>query len=130
GVQFSGKVVAEKMIDRGASEAKVNEVLPMLRSGFPAAMEAAKDKAKEARGGWKATTGETYGSAKAETWQAEIPESSSKHHAELQNQLEDLNHDIKELATEVGAARAAARAFEALDKIQDLQALADQEPEL
>lgn len=130
GVQFSGKAVAEKMQERGADANKIAEVLPMLRSGFPAAMEAAKDKAKEARGAWKATTGETYGSAKAEGWQASMPESNPRRHAELQNTLENLNHDIKALATEVGEAQSALKAFQALDQIETLQAVADQEYEL
>lgn len=129
-VEFGGKAVGEKMVERGASIDNVSDVLPMLRSGFPAAMEAAKDKAKEARGAWKATTGETYGSAKAEGWQASIPESNPRRHAELQNTLENLNFDIKALATEIGEAQSTAKAFQALDQIETLQAVADQESEL
>lgn len=49
------------------------EVKPMLRSGFPAAEKFAQDKAREAKGAWKATTGETWGSDKADGWEMELP---------------------------------------------------------
>lgn len=56
---------------RGVNMELFNEVKPMLRSGFPAAEKYAQDKAREAKGAWKATTGETWGSDKADGWEPE-----------------------------------------------------------
>lgn len=47
----------------------VDEVLPMLRGGFEGAEKYAADQASQARGAWKAITGENYGSTKAENWE-------------------------------------------------------------
>jgi len=46
----------------------VDEILPILRGGFEGAEKYADTKTTEARGAWKAVTGETYGDKKAEDW--------------------------------------------------------------
>lgn len=63
--------VHKLLIEAGCDEAKAKRVVPLLRSGFPAGHEEAKAQASVARGAWKQTTGEAYGSTKAETWRAE-----------------------------------------------------------
>lgn len=48
-------------------------IIALARSGFPAMVEEAKRRASEARAAWQATTGETWGSEKAEGWEVDIP---------------------------------------------------------
>ena len=49
------------------------QVIALARSGFGAMAEEAKEKAKAARSVWQHTTGENYGSEKAEGWEVDIP---------------------------------------------------------
>lgn len=65
------KAIAPLLEKRKLDAALLDEVVPMLRSGFPAAEKFAQDKAREAKGAWKATTGEQWGSDKAEGWEPE-----------------------------------------------------------
>lgn len=71
GVSASGTEVAQRLLDRKADQKKVDAVVPLLRSGFPEAAKYAATKATEAKGAWRAVTGETYGAKKADTWKAE-----------------------------------------------------------
>lgn len=50
-----------------------DQVIALARSGFGAMAEEAKEKAKAARAVWQHTTGENYGSEKAEGWEVDIP---------------------------------------------------------
>jgi hypothetical protein len=70
----SPNVTIQKLRERGADADKAEKIKSMLLSGFPAAQQSAKDYAAEARGAWKAITGEVYGSEKAEGWAVTIPE--------------------------------------------------------
>lgn len=65
------KAIEPLLAKRSLDMAMFEEVKPMLRSGFPAAEKFAQDKAREAKGAWKATTGEQWGSDKAEGWEPE-----------------------------------------------------------
>lgn len=65
--------VAGRMKARGCDVELVEQVLPLLRAGFDAVVEHARTKASEARGGWKAITGEAYGTQKAEGWKPDVP---------------------------------------------------------
>lgn len=56
-----------------AQAAQVQRIVPLLRAGFDSAKEEADRQATAARGAWKATTGEAYGSEKAKTWAAKVP---------------------------------------------------------
>lgn len=67
------KAIEPLLAKRSLDMALFDEVKPMLRSGFPAAEKFAQDKAREAKGAWKATTGETWGSDKADGWEMELP---------------------------------------------------------
>lgn len=68
GCKISTEDVEKRLLAKGAAKEKVSLVLPMLRSGFPAANKLATENTSQARGSWKAVTGETYGDKKAETW--------------------------------------------------------------
>lgn len=69
GCKMSADEVAKRLQQRGATAAKIDLVLPMLRSGFPAACDMAKEQATQAKGAWRAVAGETYGEKKAESWE-------------------------------------------------------------
>jgi hypothetical protein len=73
GVKADAVSVRQRLVAKGCDGALVDRVLPMLRSGFPAAHDEAKSKATAAKGAWRAVTGETFGSEKAKTWRAAVP---------------------------------------------------------
>jgi hypothetical protein len=73
GCNASMKTIEPMLTKRGINMALFGEAQAMLRSGFPAAEKYAQDKAREAKGAWKATTGETWGSEKANGWELELP---------------------------------------------------------
>lgn len=70
GVKMDRETVHEQLRIAEVPDFVIEQVLPKLSGGFPAAATFARDQAKEARGAWKATTGEAYGSKKAEDWTA------------------------------------------------------------
>lgn len=127
GATFSGKAVGEKMIARHAPAAMVEEILPMLRSGFPAAHDTAKDKAKEAKGAWKGVTGEVYGSAKAVAWAAEKPECDEATHNKLAVKVKNVSTEIEALSAEIGTYKARQKAFDKLEGLGSLQAIVGKE---
>ncbi|MCG9064686.1 AAA family ATPase [Laribacter hongkongensis] len=68
GCSASAEEVQQRLISRGADPARVMAVLPLLRCDFDTAEKAARTRATEAKGAWRAVTGETYGEKKAELW--------------------------------------------------------------
>ncbi|MFG9242113.1 AAA family ATPase, partial [Pseudomonas aeruginosa] len=73
GASASPAEVAKRLKAKGIDLALFEKVKPLLRSGFSAMVGQAKDYASEARGAWKAVTGENYGSEKANGWEPEAP---------------------------------------------------------
>lgn len=73
GVRPTPDLVRAKLTERGHSKERIEAILPMLRSGWDAAETDAARRATEARGAWKAITGEAYGDKKAEGWEAPVP---------------------------------------------------------
>src|SRR5437868_6856419 len=73
GVKTDPASVKMRLLSRNCDKDKVERVAPMLRAGFDAASKDAKAKATEAKGAWRAITGETYGSEKAKGWKASVP---------------------------------------------------------
>ena len=71
-VKIKTDVVRQKLIDRNVNEKLIEPVLPMLRSGFPAACDSAKDNARDAKAVWKEITGQQWGAEKAEDWEPDI----------------------------------------------------------
>ncbi len=74
GVKITPDAVAARLKKRGCEMDKAQRVTPLLRAGFDAAHKEARSKATEAKGAWRAVTGETYGSVKAASWSASVPE--------------------------------------------------------
>ncbi len=73
GLKTDGEAVRKRLLDRGLDALKIDRVQSMLRAGFEPACKEAKAKATEAKGAWRAVTGETYGSEKVKTWHAPKP---------------------------------------------------------
>lgn len=111
GVTLNSATVKQQLLDRDCNEKKVESVLPMLRSGFPAACEFAKDKAKESKGAWKSVTGETWGSDKGGGWEAEVPEYDAKRLADVSEQLETVDGRVEEHSRTLGALQAKREAY-------------------
>ena len=57
----------------GCNTTLAEQILGVARSGFPAMVDEAKRHVSEAKAVWKHTTGELWGSDKAEGWEVEIP---------------------------------------------------------
>lgn len=111
GVTLNSGTVKQQLLDRECNEKKVESVLPMLRSGFPAACDFAKDKAKEAKGAWKGVTGETWGSEKGDGWEAEVPEYDAKRLSAVTEQLTTVDGRIEENSRALGALQAKRDAY-------------------
>lgn len=73
GLRITPELVIKRLEAKGVDQTKAVRVGPLLRAGFDAAHDEAKRKATEAKGAWRALTGETYGAVKAETWAASVP---------------------------------------------------------
>lgn len=102
-------------------ESKVDAVLPLLRTGFPSVCDHAKTKATEAKGAWRALTGETYGSAKAPVWEAPVPDLPTGDAAALAEKVQGLDRNLAKLTESLGAIKNAAR--EAKDQAANRDAL-------
>lgn len=66
--------VERRLLQADVPPALVEEVGPLLRQGFDGAADYADTKLKQLRAEWKGLTGEVYGSTKAETWKASVPQ--------------------------------------------------------
>jgi hypothetical protein len=94
GCKVDAAEVTKRLIQRGATQERIDLVLPMLRSGFPAAEGFAKEQATQARGAWRAVTGETYGEKKADGWKPEAIACPD------QQEMADLNDAVIALSQE------------------------------
>lgn len=89
--------------DHKIPEYMVDTIMPMLKAGFDAAHDYCKEKTSEARGGWKAITGENYGSQKALSWEPDTSEEVDvTEYAELIAEMARLEKKVEQLAEEVG----------------------------
>lgn len=118
--------VKKRLLERGCAPKKVEVAATMLRSGFDAAHKEAKEKAKDARAGWKAITGEVYGDKKAVGWKADSPtvteEQARMATAErdaAQTQAEAAVAALSTLEAEANAAR------KSVERYQELNAKAE-----
>lgn len=73
GCNASMKTIEPMLVARGVDMDLFEEVKSMLRSGFPAAATYAQGQARDGKAVWKSTTGETWGSDKADGWRCELP---------------------------------------------------------
>jgi energy-coupling factor transporter ATP-binding protein EcfA2 len=113
GLRATPEKVKQLLLDRECDEKKVEKVLPMLRSGFPAAVKFAEDEAREAKGSWKTTTGEQWGKDKAEGWEAEVPLFDTARHAEVVRQMGVVESRVAKANADLGALQEKHRAYTA-----------------
>lgn len=73
GATVTAGYVSDKLTARGFGPDVVGQMAPLVVAGFEACVTRAREIAAEARGAWKAFTGETYGSVKAASWEPAAP---------------------------------------------------------
>lgn len=73
GVSHDGATVRAAMDEAGIARERIDLLMPLMRSGFPAAHEEAASRAKSGKAAWRAITGETWGEQKAPRWKAKAP---------------------------------------------------------
>ncbi|HCL4121581.1 TPA: AAA family ATPase [Pseudomonas aeruginosa] len=123
--------VGKRLETKGIDLALFEKVKPLLRSGFPAAVEQAKAYASEARGAWKAVTGENYGSEKAVDWAPELVATAVTNDQveEARHALQALEDDLAEAQQTLGASKQARQAADGrAQRIANLRELVDLEP--
>lgn len=97
----------------GCDAAKVDAVLPMLRTGFPSVCEHAKSKATEAKGAWRAITSKTYGPVAAPAWEAPVPDLPEGDVDAMNAALAQLDDVIKTQTENLGGMKNAATTAQA-----------------
>lgn len=132
GIETSHKAIGERMERRGLDADKVAAVLPVLRAGFAAGERHAKEQASQARGAWKAVSGESYGDKKADGWEpptVDVVGDPCKKAEHARTQAGECEAQIASLQQQIGAARAARQAFEAetirRERLRDQAKMAD-----
>jgi hypothetical protein len=116
-VEMGAEAIASKLLARGCQAGKVEIVKPVIeRRGYQAAQEFAAGKASDARGEWKAHTGEAYGSQKAEGWLPTVPTPPEGTVNGLQQQIDALDAEVSVLNQQIGAANATAQTVEGLSR--------------
>ncbi|MFG8080429.1 AAA family ATPase [Pseudomonas aeruginosa] len=131
GASASPAEVAKRLKAKGIDLALFEKVKPLLRSGFSAMVGQAKDYASEARGAWKAITGEPYGDVKAVDWAPELVASvvTDDQVAEARDALQLLENDLSEAQQALGASKQARQAADGrAQRIAQLRELAELEP--
>lgn len=131
GASASPAEVGKRVEAKGLDLALFEKVKPLLRSGFPAAVEQAKAYASESRGAWKAITGENYGSEKAVDWAPELLATvvTEDQVAEAGKNLQLLEDDLAEAQQALGASKQARQAADGrAQRIAKLRELVDLEP--
>lgn len=73
GCKASPEYITAELKAAGCDMALAEQIIAIARSGFAAMADEAKQRATQAKGEWKATTGETWGSDKADGWTVEVP---------------------------------------------------------
>lgn len=116
GVKLTPKFVIDALITRGVNKEKADQVIPLLSGGIATAQTEAQAKARDAKVVWKNTTGETYGSEKAEGWKAEVPDFDQDKINVLSENIEELQKQIDEANQAVGAVRSPGENIEELQK--------------
>ncbi|MDD1855848.1 AAA family ATPase [Pseudomonas aeruginosa] len=131
GASASPAEVGKRLESKGLDLKLFEKVKPLLRTGFPAAVEQAKAYASEARGAWKAITGENYGSEKAVDWAPELVATvvTDDQVAEAGKNLQQFEDDLAEAQHTLGASKQARQAADGrAQRITKLRDLVDLEP--
>lgn len=113
--------------------AYINQTLPLLKSitGFPAAAKFAAEKSTEAKGAWRGVTGETYGSRKADGWEAEKPEVDAEAIETATRGRDELESALRDAQTHLGTIKARREQFlRHQQRIEAAQTTAQQLPRL
>lgn len=131
GLRMNADNVKQRLLAANCDPKKVDEVLPVLRTGFPAAQEYAANAAREAKGAWRGITGATWGSVLAEKWSAPVPEIPVGDAAELKQDLVVLDTVIATQTQALGAIKQAqAQAAADATRRTQLETLAKRVPDL
>ena len=119
GASASPNEVAKRLLARGADAGLVEKIKPMMRAGFPAAADQAKEYASEERGAWKGITGEVYGSEKADGWEPPaVPADVSQEQVDAASAAaQALQADLDEANQQLGAHKAAAQDAERRQRV-------------
>ncbi|OTI61968.1 hypothetical protein CAZ10_14905 [Pseudomonas aeruginosa] len=131
GASASPAEVGKRLESKGLDLKLFEKVKPLLRTGFPAAVEQAKAYASEARGAWKAITGENYGSEKVVDWAPELVATvvTDDQVAEAGKNLQQFEDDLAEAQQTLGASKQARQAADGrAQRITKLRDLVDLEP--
>lgn len=108
GCTINANKVREMLLAEKCDPALTEQILPMLRSGFPSAEAEAKERTSQARGAWKQVTGEVYGSQKAENWEAPAVEAPAVEAIEhLKQQLAENQKQTAAKHQQMGSLKAA-----------------------
>lgn len=123
--------IERRLLERGCNAVLVTQIKPILRSGFAAGADHAKQEATQAKGSWKTTTGEQWGSQKAEGWAADIPPFDQAALAGDRTALAGVDAKLEQNTKALGALEQKAAAYAAArDHIAARQAKAAQLPAL
>ena len=109
GVKTDADAVGAKLRERELHEGHCEAVLPLLRAGFDSAAKEAARKATEAKGAWRAVTGENWGSQKAEGWKAPVPAFDAKAWAALETEQQHLAVALESWTKKTGELQAQQR---------------------
>lgn len=127
GVETTHIAIASRLVKRGCDADKVDAITPILRAGFDAGHKHAKEMASQARGAWKAATGEAYGEKKADGWTAPAAEPVPAETIQnAERMLSTVADNIEAANQRLGAMNAeVTRARQQASRIADLTARAD-----
>lgn len=114
GVKTDPQEITHRMLARRLDKARVERIVPLLRSGFAAAETEAKRKASEARGAWKTVTGEAFGADKAKTWRAPVPAYDAAELKRLATEVEHADVAIGQWREQIGKLQAEEQRRQAL----------------
>lgn len=112
-IKASAKLVGEKLEARGVSQELIDEILPLMRGGFPAASKECYARATQAKGQWRGITGGNWGAVVAEGWTAPQPAGEippAKHLEELLAKVGKHQADLEDGIKYIGQQEEALKA--------------------
>ncbi|CUI30208.1 AAA family ATPase [Achromobacter xylosoxidans] len=113
GTNVKADEIERRLLARSCSPLLVPAIKPILRGGFAAGAEYAKQQATEAKGAWKAATGEQWGSQKAEGWAADVPSFDQAALVGERAALAEVDAKLEQYTKALGALEQKASAFAA-----------------
>ncbi len=113
GTNVKADEIERRLLARGCRAALVTQIKPIFRTGFSAGAEHAKQEATQAKGAWKAATGEQWGSQKADGWAAEVPSFDQAALVGERSALAEVDAKLEQYTKALGALEQKARSFAA-----------------